>query len=99
MTLVDSSQVHITSEVYDFMFIRIDSPEIETHALRYSIVGNNGEIIRKGFFRGTIIQLRLAHLADGAYRLVLNNNEGVSSIDHAFTKRTPLAGQQTSFSF
>jgi hypothetical protein len=97
MPFSDPSQIHITSEVYDFMFIRIDDPKFQRHSLQYAILDNSGQLIRKGLFRGNIIQLRLSHLEDGMYNLSLSVNR--QSVTHQFTKKTGTTGQQTMFSF
>lgn len=99
MTTVDSSKIHITSEVFDFMFIRIENPVLEKSSLQYSILTNDGALIRKGVFRGTVIQLRLSHLSDGAYNIHLQCQPGAAPIVHSFKKYTPARGEQTMFSF
>ena len=98
MSFSDPSQIHITPEVYDFMFIRIDDPKFQREALQYAIVDTNGQLIRKGLFRGTIIQLRLSHLNAGTYNLSLRSNRH-STTTHQFTKKTPAQGQETAFCF
>ena len=99
MPFSDSSQIHITSEVYDFMFIRIDNPKFQRQSLKYAILDNSGQLIRKGLFRGNIVQLRLSNLEDGTYNLSLSLNRQSTAMTHKFTKKTPAAGQQTMFSF
>lgn len=99
MIAADYLQIHITSEVYDFMFIHIENPLLEKLALQYEILTGEGELIRKGVFRGTIIQLRLSHLLNGAYTIVLKNEENTVLLVHAFKKYTPAKGEQTMFAF
>jgi hypothetical protein len=99
MPLVDTLQIHITSEVYDFMFIRIEHPESGAYSLKYTIVNSEGILIRKGFCRGPVIQLRLSHLVDGPYDLLLHYADSTTPLKHSFTKYTPVMGQQTMFSF
>lgn len=98
MPFPDPTQIHITTEVYDFMFIRIDEPMFQQEGLEYAISDSNGELIRKGLFRGSVIQLRLSHLNDGIYNLSLSSNR-YSIMIHQFTKKTPTVGQETNFSF
>lgn len=99
MISADCTQIHITSEVYDFMFIRIEDPLLEKHSLQYEILTTGGELIRKGVFRGAVIQLRLSHLNDGTYSIVLQYAPNVAPFVHSFKKYTPVKGEQTMFAF
>lgn len=93
------TNIHITAEVYDFMFIRIEDPSLEKHSLQYEILTTEGELIRKGVFRGAVIQLRLSHLHDGTYTIVLQYANNREPIVHTFKKYTPVKGEQTMFAF
>jgi hypothetical protein len=98
MPPIDPSRIQITKEVFDFMFIRISDPGFQNQPLEYAILDQTGKTIRKGLFKGSVIQLRLSHLKDGVYHLLLTvNNEIV--IQHFFTKKTANLGQQTMFEF
>ena len=81
------------------MFIRIEHPEWVTYSLKYSIIKEDGALIRKGFCRGSVIQLRLSHLADGPYDLILQYADDTAPLKHSFKKYTPVPGQQTMFVF
>lgn len=98
MSFLNSSQILITREVYDFMFIQIDDATFHRQSLQYAILDNSGQLIKKGMFRGSIVQLRLSNLEDGIYHLSLGSNRS-SSTTYQFVKRTPANGQQTLFSF
>jgi hypothetical protein len=98
MPPIDPSRIQITKEVFDFMFIRISDSGFQNQALEYAIVDQTGKTIRKGLFRGAVIQLRLSHLKDGLYQLSLTaNHEAI--VQHLFTKKTANLGQQTMFEF
>ncbi|MFY7839275.1 MAG: hypothetical protein ACOVP7_03315 [Lacibacter sp.] len=99
MTSADCAQIHITSEVNDFMFIRVEDPLLEKHSFQYEILTAGGELIRKGVFRGAVIQLRLSHLKDGTYTIVLQYASNKVSLVHSFKKYTLANGEQTMFSF
>ncbi|RXK59360.1 hypothetical protein ESA94_14595 [Lacibacter luteus] len=99
MASVVNPQIHITSDVYDFMFIRINDSEFNDSSLQYSIQTNDGELIRKGVFRGAVIQLRLSHLADGLYNIVVQCSEELQPFVYPFKKHTPAKGEQTMFDF
>lgn len=99
MTSAACTNIHITAEVYDFMFIRIEDPLLEKHSLQYEILTTEGELIRKGVFRGAVIQLRLSHLHDGTYTIVLQYANHQAPIIQTFKKYTPAKGEQTMFSF
>ncbi len=99
MTSADCDKIHITAEVYDFMFIRVEDPLLEKHSLQYEILTAGGELIRKGIFRGSVIQLRLSHLNEGTYTIVLQYAPNTAPFVHSFKKYTPAKGEQTMFSF
>ena len=98
MSFSNLSQILITREVYDFMFIQIDDATFHREAVQYAILDNSGQLIKKGMFRGSIVQLRLSNLEEGIYHLSLGSKRK-SSATHEFVKRTPADGQQTLFSF
>lgn len=99
MTSSDCEKIHITAEVYDFMFIRVEDPVLAKDSLQYEMRTNQGELIRKGVFRGPVIQLRLSHLQDGAYSIILYDLAKNLLLVHSFEKCTPVQGEQTIFSF
>lgn len=65
----------VINKIEDLLFIEVkDENGIEAE---YSIQSENDRVIRKGRFKGHLIQLCLSHLATGYYKLFLtkdNNN-------------------------
>lgn len=65
----------VINKIEDLLFIEVkDENGIEAE---YSIQSENERVIRKGRFKGHLIQLCLSHLATGYYKLFLtkdNNN-------------------------
>ncbi|MBE2231608.1 MAG: hypothetical protein IAE96_13245 [Chitinophagaceae bacterium] len=78
--------VRITREVYDYLFI--DVPSGNTRGLEYSIHSPEGEMLRKGCFRGLSTQLRLTHLPEGQYFLKLESGPEAYE-EYQFVKRNP----------
>lgn len=82
-----SSSILITPEVYDFMFIKVNDPLLCDDLLEYRISDMAGQQVRKGHFRGVVIQLRLTHLEDGAYRITVSTRSE-KEVAYEFTKKT-----------
>ncbi len=98
MSVVETPRVHITCEVYDFMFLCIDQPDADEQPLQFTIVNNKGRAIRKGIIRGHVVQLRLSHLKEGDYHLSVSDGGNFYSRQQ-FVKRNCLNGEYTSLIF
>ncbi|MDI9365886.1 MAG: hypothetical protein QM541_13100 [Flavobacterium sp.] len=66
--------VTITQQVLDFMMIEVNDADISS-TFSYIIVDNNQQAIRKGNFKGQIVQLRLSHIPEGKYQFILHQND------------------------
>lgn len=98
MSVVETPRVHITHEVYDFMFLCINQPDAEKQPLQFVIVNHNGRAVRKGIIRGHIIQLRLSHLKEGKYHFSVSDGGNFYSRQQ-FVKRNCRHGEYTSLIF
>jgi hypothetical protein len=72
MPFPDASSVHVTAVVHDFMVIQINDVALASNTVEYSILDKDGLFVRKGHFKGLLIQLRLSNLKDGLYQLQLS---------------------------
>lgn len=66
--------VTITQQVFDFMMIEVKHADISS-TCKYSIVANNQQVIRKGNFKGAMVQLRLSHVPEGRYQFIRHHND------------------------
>lgn len=78
--------VSITQKVLDFMIVDVVFTDATT-AFHYTIVDSNNQVIRKGNFKGQMIQLRLSHIPEGKYQFMLYQNEALVA-DLAFEKQS-----------
>lgn len=98
ISFIETPRIHITCEVYDFMFVCNDQHGAHEQPLRFKIVNNKGRAVRKGTIRGRIIQLRLSHLKEGEYHLIISD-AGNFTTQQQFIKRNCRDGQYTSLVF
>jgi hypothetical protein len=98
MSVVEIPRVHITYEVFDFMFLCIDEPGANEQSLKFTIVNSKGIAVRKGTMRGRIVQLRLSHLREGEYQLSVSNGDHFYS-HQQFVKRNCRNGEYTCLVF
>ena len=98
MSVIETTRVHITYEVYDFMFVCINQQGADEQPLQFTIINNNGRAVRKGTIRGHIVQLRLSHLKEGEYHLIISDAENFYS-QQQFIKHNCRDGQYTSLVF
>ena len=98
MSVTVSPRIHITCEVYDFMFLCIDHPTVDEQPLQFTILNNNGRVVRKGTMRGHIVQLRLSHLKEGNYHLSISDADKFYS-RQKFVKHNCRDGEYTSLAF
>lgn len=98
ISFVETPRIHITCEVYDFMFVCNDQHGAHEQPLKFKIVNNKGRAVRKGTIRGHIIQLRLSHLKEGEYHLSVSNEDDFC-VRLQFVKRNSLNGQCTPLVF
>ena len=62
------TDVFITEVVYDCMVVKINNPKLHDITLQYAIRSKESHmVIRKGSFKGQVIQLRVSHMAEGSY--------------------------------
>ncbi len=78
--------ISIPNEVYDLLQIDVSDPVPFRH-LEYTILNNERATIRKGFFKGMYTQLRLTHMPDGLYYLMIGACP-TESTEHRFIKRS-----------
>ena len=77
----------VINKIEDLLFIEVkDNKTIEAE---YSIQSENEKIIRRGRFKGHLIQLCLSHLSTGYYKLFINRDDN-DVITYPFEKQ---AGQ------
>ena len=73
MYIQSSTESIVINKVEDLLFIEVkDNTGKEAE---YSIQSENDRIIRRGRFKGTLIQLCLSQLATGYYRLFLTRDD------------------------
>jgi hypothetical protein len=90
MPVPDPSLVQISTIVHEFLSIQINDASLAGTFLHYSIIDSNREVMRKGHFKGMTVQLRLSHLKDGQYTLLLGDNPE-DMAEFKFDKRSPAA--------
>jgi hypothetical protein len=64
----NQTDIAITKVVYDIMKVEIHCSSLQTTTIKYCIHNQSNELVRKGSFKGQMIQLRMAHMDDGQYR-------------------------------
>jgi hypothetical protein len=74
----------IINKIEDLLFIEVKD-NIGKEA-EYSIQSENDRIVRKGRFKGSLIQLCLTHLATGYYKLFLTRDDA-NIITYPFEKQ------------
>jgi hypothetical protein len=72
--LPKSPTVTITQQVFDFMMIEVNHADILS-TFSYAIIDHHQQAIRKGNFRGQMVQLRLSHIPEGKYQFSLHHND------------------------
>lgn len=80
------SRVTITQKVLDFMMVDVMHTDIAT-TFSYTIINGSNQAIRKGSFKGQMVQLRLSHIPEGKYQFMLYQNETLVA-DLAFEKQS-----------
>ena len=80
--------ISISDVVYDYMLVQVINPALHELTLQYAInkKGNNS-IIRKGSFKGQVVQLRVAHMPEGSYDFCITT-EGNEPVIFPFEKRS-----------
>jgi hypothetical protein len=66
--------VTITQQVFDFMMIEVKDADISS-SFNYSIIDVENIPIRKGNFKGQMVQLRLSHVPEGRYQFCFFCND------------------------
>jgi len=79
--------IEITEVIYDRMHVQINQPDLRRSLLTYRIYNSLNQPIRKGRFIGEYIELSLAHMPDGEYKIQLFQQEG-SEYSFEFLKRS-----------
>lgn len=75
----------VINKIEDLLFIEVkDEKGIEAE---YSIQSENDKVIRKGRFKGHLIQLCLSHLATGYYKLFVTKDDN-NVITYPFEKQS-----------
>ena len=71
------NDISIADVVYDYMLIQVTNPALQELTLKYAIsYKNNNTIVRKGSFKGQVVQLRVAHMAEGSYDFYITAEGG-----------------------
>ena len=74
----------VINKIEDLLFIEVK--DNNGKEAEYSIQTENDRVIRKGRFKGTLIQLCLSHLASGYYKLFLTRDDD-NIITYPFEKQ------------
>ena len=75
----------VINKIEDLLFIEVkDEKGLEAE---YSIQSENDRVIRKGRFKGHLIQLCLSHLATGYYKLFVTKDDN-NVITYPFEKQS-----------
>lgn len=81
--------VSATRVMDELLFIEVYDLTLTHFTLEYRILTPDKKVIRKGYFKGQSVQLRINHLSDGFYHLeLLAHSEHIQT--HTFQKRTNL---------
>lgn len=75
MAGLKSSLVRITPVVSDTLSVEINDAKLVSTDMNYHITDASDQVLRQGRFRGISVQLRLAHLKDGAYQFNISSTE------------------------
>ncbi len=82
------NDISIADIVYDYMVVQVTNPALQEMTLQYAIsYKDTHAVIRKGSFKGQVVQLRVAHMQEGAYNFYINI-EGGEPIIFPFEKRS-----------
>ncbi len=79
------NDVYIADIIYDRMVIEVYNPLYQGKVLQYAITNQNNQILRKGSFTGSSVQLWIAHLQEGKYGFSISS-EGMD-FQRSFEKR------------
>jgi len=75
----------VINKIEDLLFIEVK--DNSGREAEYSIQAENDRIIRRGRFKGHVIQLCLSHLASGYYKLFLSRDDN-NIITYPFEKQS-----------
>jgi len=71
------NDISIADVVYDYMLIQVTNPALQEMTLQYAIsYKNNNTIVRKGSFKGQVVQLRVSHMPEGSYDFYITAEGG-----------------------
>jgi uncharacterized protein YutD len=70
--------VTITQKVFDFMMIEVQHNDIDS-TYSYIINAANSQLVRKGNFKGQMVQLRLSNIPEGRYQFCFYYNNALIS--------------------
>ncbi len=68
--------VSITQKVFDFMMIEVLHNDISS-TYSYAINNADNQLVRKGNFKGQMVQLRLSNVPEGHYQFCFYYNEAL----------------------
>src|SRR5689334_4526015 len=88
MSTLDPLAVQITPVVFDFLFIEIKDSSLSNHTVQYIVTDAKNATIRKGSFKGLVMQLRMDFLQDGYYTINIHF-ENFDPVPYRFEKKTP----------
>ena len=88
MATLDPITVQITPVVFDFLFIEIKDSSLSNSAVQYIVTDGKNGVVRKGSFKGLVMQLRMDFLNDGYYTINIQF-ENFEPLAYRFEKKTP----------
>jgi hypothetical protein len=68
--------VIITQKVFDFMMIEVQHNDFSS-TYSYAINNPNNQLVRKGNFKGQMVQLRLSNVPEGSYQFCFYYNDAL----------------------
>jgi len=78
--------ISISDMVSDFLFIQVKDEKLSLNLLEYHIINEEHQVVRKGQFRGEIVQLRITHLPQGSFELKIFE-QGICVASFNFNKK------------
>jgi hypothetical protein len=94
MTALTTTDISVTEIVYDMMMLNVNCASLIKKRISYIIRNQAKQLIRKGYFTGYNVQLRMTHLEDGKYEVDLFVEDELH-LNIPFEKRSMSEGNIT----
>ena len=78
--MLATNAIEITREVHDYLVITVNDQTLSNTMIHCEIRNLKNELIRRGQFKGCIIQMRLVNLTTGEYQIHFSTSTGIECV-------------------